>query len=117
MMNKREIALVRDLEDMVRMLDALHPKYLTRGICHDIPAPTESGVVTKGWVYSMYNEVVIPACSSNISHGVNSHTDLRSQCAIPLYSTKKLALQAMRAELEGVYARKLAKIDEDIEKE
>lgn len=60
---------------------------------------------------------VEPACSSEISHGFGSNDETRSQGGMALYSTRMLALRALRNAVEMDCAKRLLDIDERIEKE
>jgi hypothetical protein len=75
---------------------------------------------TSGWDYNTngYTPNVYQAWSESSSHGTGIKRDgYGNQNGIDLYSTKLLALKALRAEMELKFAKELLKIDEQIEKE
>jgi hypothetical protein len=83
------------------------------------PPPIGKGTETlsTGWHYNIYNQEVDRGCSSCIYHSTYSDTKTTSQGTIWLYSSKLLALQAMRAQIEREFAKKLADLDLLIEQE
>jgi hypothetical protein len=89
----------------------------------DLPKPDYQiglGTFTSGWDYNTngYTPNVYQAWSESVSHGAGEKRDgYGSQNGIDLYSTKLLALKALRADMELNFAKKLLKIDEQIEKE
>lgn len=60
---------------------------------------------------------VNPACTTYSNHAVGSDLETRSQGSKPLFSTKVLALRALRNECEQLFAKRLRNIDLMIEKE
>lgn len=83
----------------------------------DVPIPVNREL-SKGFLF--YGESssfprVEPACSSEISHGNGNR--ITSQGAKELYSTRLLALRALRNAVEMDCAKRLLDIDEWIEKE
>ncbi len=81
----------------------------------DVMPPTERGSDTEGWMYNTYTREVYRAWSTAYNHGLgtfaNQARSTTSQNSISLYSTRTLALQAMRRELEFEFATKLHAID------
>lgn len=77
----------------------------------DVLPPTEWDVLTTGYLYNTYRATVIEACSSQGAHSQGRIDKTDSQGRRALYSTKVLALKALRAELEREYAKVLAGID------
>ena len=75
-------------------------------------APPESGGLSKGFLPNAYSVRVEPACSSSVSHAFGRDDRTTSQGARWLFSTKVLALKAMRHEVEMEAAKKLHAIDE-----
>lgn len=100
--------------------------------CHDLDARSSvSGLVvgfaintsrayTMGSIFS-YSPAVYTAWSERNSHGSGDGSDdnrrRSSQGAVPLYSTKKRALGALRRELEDKFAALLLQIDDAIAEE
>lgn len=108
---KRDAALAKAL----RWTDAKPEK--------DVVIP-ERGRHTTGWDYycTSYSGVsgrIYQKWSENGRHGDGDGTERinGSQNGIALYSTKILALKALRAEMELACANELLKIDQQIEKE
>lgn len=83
------------------------------------PQPGSGGrEMTKGWDYcaSMDGGRVDKACSTCIHHG-SGWERTTSQQPKDLYSTKLMALQGLRHELEFKYAKVLANLDTQIREE
>jgi len=108
-MNKKEQAYVEELETRLAL------RFTGEGtIVPDVPPPTvyEMGdVLTKGFVFNLYGSRVSVACSSSVSHAVGRNDKTARKQSIALYSTRKLALQAMRREMEMNFARELRAVD------
>lgn len=95
----------------------------TQSVATDVPPPSlrgDFGQLSKGWMYvaehSDYPRVE-PACSSSVSHGIGSQDKTYSQNSMSLYSTKLLALRALRHSIENICAERLRRIDKMIEDE
>lgn len=76
--------------------------------------------LAKGWVpvaSANSHARVEPACSGPVSHGIGQQEKTTSQRPICLYSTKLLALKALRREVERDCAQRLRKVDRMIEEE
>ena len=112
-MNKKEQAMVDDLREQLRIAKALR---WTEKVEPDVPIP-ESSYLTKGFLCNGYNGDVVPACSSRVSHGYGSDERTGTQGARALYSTRLLALRAVRHLVELKVAKVLADVDGRIEKE
>lgn len=86
----------------------------------DLPPPVY-GKTTSGWAFNEFTLNVMPAWSESIYHGIGSSAPESkmsgSQGSKWLYSTRLLALRAMRNEVELEAARRLRKIDAHIELE
>lgn len=80
-------------------------------------APPKNGL-SNGWDARAYGGEyrVDKACSSSVSHG-DGWERTTSQNPLWLFSTRELALRAVRYELEQQCAKTLALIDEQIAKE
>jgi adenosylmethionine-8-amino-7-oxononanoate aminotransferase len=106
-MTKKEREEVREL----RVMAALR---WTQPVEPDVPPPGHGltvGYLPVGELGS--DPRVSEACSSSISHGLN-HTKTTTQKPRTLYSTRLLALKAMRHMLEKRFAEMLANVDEQI---
>jgi len=68
--------------------------------------------LTVGWHYNTYNLQVDVGCSSSIYHSIYETTKTTTQGARAFYSTKKLALIAMRLEIEYDHFERLQLIDQ-----
>lgn len=112
-MNKKEQAMVEALKTEASF-------YKTLEVLPDLPPPKEMGELTKGYMYrgalSDY-PVVEVACSSETGHDVGRNDKTSSQNPIDLFSTKILALRALRHKVEKQACEKLRRIDKMIEKE
>lgn len=69
-------------------------------IAPDVNPPEGSGKLSKGYWYNSYNMEVGRGCSSHGSHSTWSDDKTTIQGARALYSTKRLALLALRSEVE-----------------
>jgi hypothetical protein len=86
----------------------------------DVPPPA-AGSTTSGFVFNAHNGSVSPAWSKSVAHGIGSHAP-QSQCSgsqngISMFSSRLLALRALRHEVERESAKRLAAIDKEIEAE
>lgn len=113
-MNKAEKKLLEDayVQGALRWTQPIEPDLLPPGY---LPG-TSSGGFIQGWDYNQYSQNVFPAWSDSISHGSETYTTnwkirAGSQGRRRLYSTKALALKALRASLEYKTAVELRKID------
>jgi hypothetical protein len=118
-MTKKELAEREELRRQLRLARAFR---FTEKVERDVPPPETSssfGALTKGFLYNAYHNSwrVEPACSSCVSHafGRDDKTDSQQPCS--LYSTRLLALKALRNDAEQQCAKWLAEIDTEIEKE
>jgi len=113
-MTKKERAEMEDLRTQLRIAKAFR---FTEKVRPDVLIPTGSGVLSRGFLYNASNMAwrVVPACSSSVAHsfGSSDKTDSRNGC--PLYSTRLLALRALRNDAEQQCAKWLADIDKAIE--
>jgi len=94
-MTKKEKEYVEHLENEVRLKAALR---WTDPVEKDFKSGDKD---TSGWTFNSYNGEVKQSRSSTVS----------------MYSTRLLALKAMRREMENKYSTALAKVDREIEKE
>jgi len=111
-MSKKEQALVEALltEAALRRTSPVAP---------DVPVPTGSGL-TKGFLFSGAHSSdpgVQKACSSSVHHAIGRDDQTRTQQPRSLYSTKLLALKALRYEVESHCAAILRRVDKQIEDE
>ena len=102
-----------------------HYKYLmslrwTDPVKPDVPIPEGSGELSKGFypIASQSDSARVDiACSSSVFHAIGSNTKTNSQRAMPLYSTRMLALRALRHQVENYCAKLLRRVDVQIEAE
>ena len=91
----------------------------TGDVATDVPPPS-SGGLSKGFnivaVTSDYPRVET-ACSSSINHGTGQQDKTTAQGPRHLYSTKELALKALRRAVERHCAERLRKVDRMIEED
>lgn len=113
-MNKKERAYVEQLEEQLRLAKALR---FTESVEPDVAPPTDNTKLSKGFLFNdSFNYYrVEPACSSIIYHGFGRNDRTTTQGARHLYSTRSLALRAMRHCAEQRCALMLADIDRQIE--
>ena len=110
-MTKRELVELELLKLEVELHKSFH---MTEGLKPDVPPPTEPNTLTRGWTYNEHSMRVLTACSSIVSHGLDSTTTTTSQRPIHLYSTQEKAYRALRSVLERKYAHHLMIIDKRI---
>lgn len=111
-MNKKEQAEFDKLKFDLASAKALS---WTSKVLPDLPPPKGFGELTKGWMYRVHSASVVPACSSSIGHDIGRNDRTTSQQPRALYSTKLLALKALRHEMEIIAAANLANLDFQIE--
>ena len=113
-MTKKEKAAM----DALRQLAALR---WTAPVAPDVQPPATFGGASTGYFFNAYSAEVSPGWSSSIYHGHGAAPAKAgltgSQGARALYSTRLLALRAMRHAIELECARKLASVDLAIEEE
>jgi hypothetical protein len=119
-MTKKEKAYVEHLETLAafRMTEKIEPDLLP-------PAPGDykHGQLTRGWKYNIHlvldglrswNRAVYKTCSSSMYHG-NGWEKTSYQGSIKQYSTRKLALLALRHEVAMFAAERMREIDKAVE--
>ena len=118
MMNKKEQAAMDELRKQLLLAKALR---WTSKVNPDVPIPNGSygQILSKGWLYNAYlgGPRVDVACTNSVHHAFGDNTKTTSQNPRELYSTKVLALKALRHEIEKQCASILAGIDLQIEQE
>lgn len=116
-MSKKEREAFAELERNLRITAALR---WTEKVAPDVPRPERD--FTSGYTFNAYSQIVDCAWSTPGAHGIG-HVSPDAQRArgvsgrqnsISLYSSRLLALRAMRYELEMECAIKLAKVDAEI---
>lgn len=114
-MTKKEQKRLADLEDELRIAKAFR---FTEAVEPDLPIPGMlSDGLSKGFDFNAYvssHARVEKACSSSIHHSFGQDDSTTTQGARRLYSTRLLALRAMRAKVEIQCAKLLADIDKQI---
>lgn len=121
-MTKKEKAEYQAALDRCETLAALR---WTDPVERDVPAPTHEsphGTYTEGWNYNEHSQMVWLGWSGPVSHGdgpAPSGGLYRSGSQNPrsMFSSKLLALKAMRNEIERMSAEKLLKVDRMISEE
>lgn len=111
-MTKKDLAEMERLQRELRIVSALR---WTEDVKPDVPPPETSSGLTKGWLPNPYSMYVAKACSSGVSHSIGRDDKTESQGARALYSTRLLALQALRYAVTREAAEKLAAINRAIE--
>jgi hypothetical protein len=76
----------------------------------DVPPPTDNSLTT-GWLFSVHGQRVDAACSDAVSYAYGRTDRTTTQGSRALYSSRRLALQALRAAMERKFAEELARID------
>lgn len=112
-MNKKEKKMIEDL----KIFCALR---FTEKVEKDVDPPTiedVSGKIINGWNFNSYNMSAHKSCSSALSHSNDGWDKTRCQSPIKQFSSRLLAIKAMRNDIEYDCACKLRKIDIMIEQE
>lgn len=109
-MNKKELAYVESLKERLALC-------FTPEVAPDVPRPGVDDGLVIGYSFNAYSREVRKSCSSYLWHAVGSWDKTDAQGAIEQYSTRLLALRAMRNAIEMRCARDLRGIDIMIEQE
>jgi len=113
-MNKKEKAYVESLEKQLSFR-------LTEKVYPDVPIPgygeLEINEVISGFLFNSYNQRVEESCSSSMSHARGRSDKTTTQNPVEQYSSKLLALKAMRFEIERDCIKELYEVDQLIKKE
>jgi hypothetical protein len=110
-MNKKELAEVEPLKVKLALR-------FTEKIEPDLKKPEAfAKEMTKGWHFNSHSLLVGKACSTSINHSTWGDEKTTTQGGINMFSSRLLAIKAMRHEVEKECAEKLRKIDIMIEKE
>lgn len=110
-MNKKEVEYVEELKTKLALR-------FTEKIEPDMERPDYgSNKIVNGWSFNSYSMSVNKSCSSCISHSLHGWDKTTSQNSIRQYSSRLLALKAMRNEVELKCAANIYKIDKMIESE
>lgn len=109
-MNKKEQAYVESLKERLALC-------FTPEVLPDVPRPGVNEGLVKGFSFNAYSREVRKSCSSYLWHADGSWDKIDAQGAIEQYSTRLLALRAMRNAIEMRCARELRSVDIMIERE
>lgn len=114
-MSKKERAEMEELRQRLSTIAALR---WTEPVEPDVPVPDwkTGNELSKGFLPCGSDRVEV-ACSSSCYHAIGRNDKTNSQQARWLYSTRLLALRALRHRVELESAHKLARIDAQIENE
>lgn len=94
--------------------NALH---FTHPVSPDVEPPDSYNEIRKGFLFNTYCREVKPACTSFLYHAYGRDDKTTTQQPKSLYSTRLLALMALRHAMEIQMATDLANIDEQINAE
>jgi hypothetical protein len=83
----------------------------------DITPPSEWSKLNKGWLFNTYSLRIDHGCTSTSYHSRLYTHKTDAQQSVHLYSTKLLALEAMRADYIRQCCKKIEEIDEQIKAE
>jgi hypothetical protein len=107
-MNKKELAEMESLKTKLAL--RLYPE-----VKPDIPKPTDYKIIVNGYLFNSYLKRVEKACSTSIYHGNGIWDKTISQNGIEMYSTEKLAYEAMLHELSLMFAGELRSVEKRME--
>ena len=124
-MNKAEKAALAQKDIEIEMLTAQLALHVTKDVDFDVAPPKGGyGVVAQGWHARWHPDSLgwgmraEPALTTAASHAVGKDaTRTNRQQGIFMYSTRELALRAIRRQIELYAARELRKCDLLIEQE
>lgn len=113
-MTKKEQA---EMEDLKRQLAIAKAFRFTNPVNKDVAPPSGGwgSTLSTGWVFNSYTKKVDVACSSQVHHAIGKTDKTSTQNPIWMFSSKLLALKALRHDLERKFAEELANIDKMIE--
>lgn len=109
-MNKKELAHVEYLKERLALC-------FTPELNPDVPRPGEGDGLVKGYSFNAYSRSISKSCSSFLWHAIGRWDKTDAQNPIEQYSTRLLALMAMRNVIEMRCARELRSVDIMIERE
>lgn len=112
-MNKKEKQQLESAEHTRDLAFALRWSRATP-LEHDIAVPTAADARVDGFTFNTYTRSTISAWSEHHRHGAVGSAAAQ-QNGIALYSTRKLALMALRHALELEFAATLLRIDAKID--
>lgn len=103
-MNKKELAEMEHLKTLLALRH--YPK-----IEPDIDIPNDWNVINNGYWFNSYSGTVSKACTNSVHHSIGNWDKTTSQQPKRLYSTEKLAYQAMLHDMSMEFARKLRLVE------
>jgi len=108
-MNKKELAEMEALK--TKLAFRLYPEVLP-----DIKPPHDDyKKIVNGYIFNTYSKRVEKACTSKMYHSNGQWDKETSQNSMELYSTEKLAYQAMLHELSNRFAYELREVEKRME--
>lgn len=123
-MNKAEKALLAQKDIEIEMLTAQLALHATRDVDFDVEPPKGCGAVVQGWHAHWHPDSLgwgmraEPALTTAASHALGKDAvRTNRQQGISMYSTRELALRAIRRKIELYAAQQLRKCDLLIEQE
>lgn len=88
----------------------------TGPVDRDVPITSDYRAPSEGWDYNAYNRETYRVSSTTVSHRrIDCSSGFGSQGGRALFSTRALALRAMRHDIETECAKKLRYVDQMIE--
>jgi len=77
----------------------------------DVEIPDWNDGIRNGYWFNSYSGTISKACTSSIHHSIGNWDKTTSQQPKKLYSTEKLAYQAMQHDMSMEFARKLRLVE------
>ena len=108
-LNKKE----KEYMESIERLAALH---ITPSVFCDVMPPSNEDL-SVGYTYNSHSLLIEESCSSSTRHSKGRSDKTQSQLPIEMYSSKEMALRAMRNEIEKQFAKDLRYVDLMINKE
>ena len=109
-MNKKELAYVESLKERLALC-------FTPEVAPDVPRPGVDDGLVIGYSFNAYSREISKSCSSFLWHATGRWDKTDAQNPIEQYSTRLLALMAMRNVIEKRCAQELRSVDIMIESE
>lgn len=110
-MNKKE---KRALSDTQHELELHRAFRLTEPVERDLMPPDSTSELSKGWNFNAYSGRVGKHCSHSVGNGAGWEKT-SSQKSMRLFSTKELAIKALRYAVERKVMRQLLDVDQGME--
>ena len=111
------MAMTKKEKEYVESLETRLALKCTPVVEPDVPVPAAGEGIVNGYGFNAYSRRILMTCSSMGAHARDRWHDTVEPGAIAQFSTRVLALKALRNALELTFAQDLRKVDLWIERE